>query len=106
MDGETIEATTGLGAAPKASVGRIVHYVLPMGSPNCGEDRPAIIAQVWNDAGMSNLSVFKGQSFDFTFAPGGPSVSPIADSGPVVLLGSVSVSAEKLPGTWHWPERD
>jgi hypothetical protein len=81
------------------TIGGTVRYVMPDGET----ERPAIITQVWNrldhasHPGMCNMTVFPdglndgriGRQFGF----------------PAVCLGSVGYSAEKLPNTWHWPER-
>lgn len=89
--------------AQEPSVGRIVHYVLPSG-PRQGEIRPAIITRVWQKLdyapapGMSNLTVFRDQSDDLDPAYNPPGNTPY-------VAGSVYYSADKAPGTWHWPER-
>ena len=81
------------------SVGRIVHYVLPASSKWPGEHRPAIVTQVSQPLshesapGMSNLTVFKGQSGDSE------------QEGASFMAGSVLFSSDPKPGTWHWPER-
>jgi hypothetical protein len=87
------------------AVGRIVHYVLPETRPYGLEHRAAIITQVWQPLshasapGMSNLTVFKGQSIDFPTREGDPIQA-------TAMIGSVLYSEEPKPGTWHWPERE
>ncbi len=82
------------------SIGRIVHYVIPDGYRNAGETRPAILVRIWNDMdhptnpGMSNILVFTDGSNDS--AAGHALAVP-------EWTGSVSFSAERTPGTWHWP---
>jgi hypothetical protein len=83
----------------QVTIGRVVHYVMPDGTT----ERPAIITQVWNQLdnaagpGMSNITVFPDGLNDGR-------ISPQFSNG-TVCLGSVSYSQDKLPNTWHWPER-
>lgn len=91
------------------SVGRIVHYVLPEGSPFKGQHRAAIVTHVWQPLehesapGMSNLTVFKSQVDDLAGPESG--LGAMSDPhGASVMIGSVLHSAEPRPGTWHWPE--
>jgi hypothetical protein len=85
------------------AVGRIVHYV--MGPEeychSLGKHRPAIIVETWDNeksidtrpsASAVNLVVFPDGSNDF--------------AGGTLWKTSVVFSDAKLPGTWHWPERD
>lgn len=73
-------------------VGAIVHFIL-----TTGECRPAIVVKIWDKAtGNSQLQVFMdGDGGGYN------------DNAPnVVWETSISYSAEKLAGTWHWPHDD
>jgi hypothetical protein len=73
-----------------ASIGRVVHYVLPDSDRNTGEHRPALVVRVWDeDTGLSNLHVFADGNND-TLAGG--------------WVGSIYQSDEPKPNTWHFPE--
>lgn len=81
------------------SLGRIVHYVT-----RDGGIRPAIVTAVFNakmdqdepHPGISNLVVFLD----------GPNDGLVAGLGSQTLwVGSALHSADKKPGTWHWPAR-
>jgi hypothetical protein len=82
------------------SVGRIVHYVLPMHFKNGGQIRAAIVVRVWSPInhpetpGMSNLTVVLDGENDKDLA-GGDDAS----------IGSVVHDPDGAPGTWHWPAR-
>lgn len=78
----------------KPSIGRIVHYVLPV-SKNAGAHRPAIIVKINDDnAETVNLKVFtdglnEGSAYiTDTWVPDVEQDEEDADGG-----------------TWHWPER-
>lgn len=84
-------------------VGRIVHYVMgPEESRYAlGKHRPAIIVETWDNekstdtrpsASAVNLMVFPDGSNDC--------------AGATLWKTSVVFSDEKVPGTWHWPERE
>ncbi len=82
--------------APRPSEGRTVHFVLPN-----GEHRPAVITKAWNEQGMVNLVVFKGQKTDHVGVQG--LVCGGDPNSPTFLVGSIWPG--QGPGTWHWPER-
>jgi len=87
----------------RATVGRIVHFVLPDG-PAKGEHRAAIVTRTVGDKGnpseIVNLHVFLDGGDETEFP----------------LLGHVRrrrhrrdrvpYSAQPTPNTWHWPERE
>lgn len=80
----------------KASIGRIVHYVL---EDKYGEKqhRPAIIVRIWNEGTeqeMVQLQVFTdGTNDGEQFASG------------LFWATSIHHSDEHEVGTYHWPER-
>jgi hypothetical protein len=77
------------------SVGRTVHYVLNEG-PSKGEHRPAVIVRVW-DKEPTEKSVVQLQVF-----------TDGSNDGFENVIWRTSVpqdAADKLPGTWHEPER-
>lgn len=84
------------------TIGRIVHYVLPLTARNAGQVRPAIITRVWQQLdyeshpGMSNLRVF---------LDGGNDQDPHANPQYPEWVGSVCYDADGALGTWHWPPR-
>ena len=83
---------------PKPTVGRIVHYVLSTqdgtNSANVGHHRAPMIVRVWSDDCVQ-LQVFTD----------GPNDRP--DGTGLIWVTSVSFNdTEKLPRTWHWPERE
>lgn len=73
---------------PKATVGRIVHFVPVADSPesaNYAKVVPAIVVAAWGGPDdLANLKVFTDSAVN-TWAP------------------SVKYNEEKAPGTWHWP---
>lgn len=82
---------------PGLGEGRIVHYVLQSGS-----HRPAIIVRNWHTPGGScNLQVFldgmNDRGIEFVAAEE-------ADHG-LKWCTSILHSSDRLPGTWHWPEK-
>lgn len=82
----------------KPTVGRIVHYVLSEQdgtySQNVGQHRPALIVRVWSETCVQ-LQVFTDGKNDR------------ADGAGLVWVTSVHPDEnEKLPRTWHWPERE
>jgi hypothetical protein len=88
------------------SVGRIVHYVLPDGSPRAGEHRAAVITGYFGNAEIlgaspANLTVFFDQPDDVA---GG-----LMKHGLEIYQGRAFSASQdedtKAPGTWHWPER-
>lgn len=92
----------------KPSIGRQVHYVLENGA-----HRAATIVNAWPDApdGICNLTVHLDGCNDFT--PGlhmaAPSLIPPGAfaTGSTLSVGSAHQDeTAKLPGTWHWPERE
>lgn len=76
----------------KPSIGRIVTYVLN-GGINKGEERPAVIARVWDPTSdIVQLEVFTDAGND--------GLEPIA------WRTSVRHSEQaREPGSWHWPDR-
>lgn len=73
------------------SIGRMVHYVLPMSHNNKGEIRPAVIVRVWSDTCVS-LYVFLDKTNDFVLNDQETS--------------SVTLDPEgKQPRSWNWPPR-
>ena len=78
------------------AVGRIVHYVLDRG-PRASEHRPAIVVKAAE--GTVSLQVF---------TDGHKGDTPAGDEAPNVFWRSRCAQDEerKLPGTWHWPERE
>ncbi|KPV42033.1 hypothetical protein [Alicyclobacillus ferrooxydans] len=84
----------------KASVGRIVHYVL-MDRYGYEQHRPAIVVRNWSDEGNPNedmvqLQVITDGTNDGTQYASG-------------LYWATSVHQDedmKRVGTWHWPERE
>ena len=86
--------------------GRIVHYVMPL-----GEHRPAIITKVWNENGLSNLSVFTDYSNDLPYTSDGEQkfhdyVIRLEDvRHGHVWKTSISFAEDKTPNTWHWIEK-
>lgn len=70
----------------KASIGRIVHFVVFDG-PNVGEHRPAIVQEVADDS--ADLFVF--------FKP--------EDFRPAQAFLNIRHSETAQMGTWHWPEK-
>ena len=81
-----------------ASVGRIVHYILPSG-PSAGEHRAAIVTRVWGElpGACVQLTVFTDSNAEGTYNDQLPSV-----------LWATSVKEDATatkPGTWHWPEQ-
>ncbi len=78
---------------PAASVGRIVHYVLPDGH-NAGDHRPAIIVRVWSPECVQ-LQVFTDGTNDGAGYGAG-----------IDWRSSVARDDSALKrGSWHWPER-
>lgn len=85
------------------SIGRVVHYVLPMGK--CGKHVPAIVTAV-GDGDHVNLSITLDRSSDYP-------ESDYASSGlSIIKTSAFTVHAFDVPhlesmegGTWHWPER-
>jgi hypothetical protein len=79
------------------SIGCIVHFVLPEGSPRKGEHRAALITGAWPGVPNANLNVYFDQNDDLAEAKtfhvqGRVWSAPYDESG--------------APGTWHWPERE
>lgn len=99
-------------------IGRIVHYVLEDGD-NAGEERPAIVVRVWNDDCVQ-LQVFTDGSNDYQESPNmsgrvraalAIDATAPADKEHVHRTVAYMVwktsrvhNANKLPGTWHWPD--
>ena len=83
----------------QATIGRIVHYVLPEGTRSPGEHRPAIVVRVWpneypgaEDPDGVNLQVFTDDSNDAL--------------RPTEWKTSIKHDEEtQAVNTWHWPER-
>ena len=82
------------------TVGRIVRFMLPKGSRWAGEERAAMVAQVFSPD-VANLVVFKGQpdDFDTTDPDGHRNVKP----GATEWVGAAHCDPDGAPGTWHWP---
>ncbi len=81
------------------SVGRIVHYVLPMQFRNGGQIRAAIVVRVlWptdpEAPATTNLTIFLDGEADQDVA-GGDDLRAVG----------VLHDPDGAPGTWHWPSR-
>ena len=88
---------------PKATVGRIVHYVMPDGQYP-GEHRPAIVLKTWSPTCVQLAVLVDGTNDyphqQFKDARDG------SQSIPVVWRTSVCQDEVSKPGgSWHWPER-
>ncbi|WP_426447582.1 hypothetical protein ACP26L_25640 [Paenibacillus sp. S-38] len=92
--GEAIIPKGGETTMEELAVGRLVHYVMPDGKTH----RPAMVVQVWNKKGMSNLQVFTDGQNDYQR-------HGLQFRGNLAWVGSVSFSEGKEANTWHWPER-
>jgi hypothetical protein len=79
----------------KVKEGDQVMYVLPNGR-SAGESRPAFVVRAWNGGPGANLMVLTDCTNDFLTGPGATGL---------LWATSVPYSAEKRPGTWHWPEK-
>lgn len=79
---------------PKASAGRIVHFVLSGEAESLGQHRPAIITQV-NFDGTVSIHVWTHDADGGRYAHGHYFAHFIAQD-----------ETDKRPGTWHWPEHD
>jgi hypothetical protein len=109
----------------KPSIGRIVHYVLLN-----GQHRAATVVNAWPDSAQNslcNLTVHldgmndlqpessEGGALSMSMAAVRPGycVNELVPMGAhaalpgVLSVGSASQDEDtKLPGTWHWPERE
>jgi len=96
-----------------ASIGRIVHFVLPN-----GEHRPAIVVRVWpeefpnnpDDHTGLNLQVFLDGTNDNEAYAGLPLPAKIDTLHGTMWYTSAQYAMTPdgtgiQPGTWHWPER-
>jgi hypothetical protein len=102
------------------SEGRIVHYVLAEHDLSArhkysvGRHRPAIVVNSWpdlgRDDGYSNLLVFLDGSNDEEDVEYseilGCNHPPVYSSQFLLWATSRSMSENKEPGTWHWPEKN
>lgn len=103
--GDGAAAAVAAGEAPakagkKASLGRVVHYVLPKTSPAAGEHRAATVAGVHED-GSVGLTVSKLNADDLDGDHEG--LVGLANAATALVKG-VNEDAGGAPGTWHWPE--
>ena len=98
----------------KASLGRIVHFVLPN-----GEHRPAIVVRVWpeefpnnpDDHMGLNLQVFLDGTNDDAAYAGLPLPAKIDTLHGTMWYTSAQYAFPNPDGslasnTWHWPERE
>lgn len=79
------------------SVGRIVHYVLPMGAAggrNTGHIRPLIITQVWDNGMVNGKVILDGQN-DLGHE----------DHAYSTFYSEPQEGSVLQPNTWHWPPR-
>ena len=88
----------------KATVGRIVHYVLAN-----GEHRPAIVVEDWTKGQDINLQVFLDGNNDASAERHDGSAGAIFEHECIAgIAWRTSVryadAKKKTPGTWHWPE--
>jgi hypothetical protein len=88
-------------STPVPSVGRIVHYVLPLHSSlrpdKIGDHRPAMVVRVWGEVDPDTtiqLSVFLDGKNDMEGYTGQNHWATSVRHDEV----------NKEPGTWHWPE--
>lgn len=75
----------------KPTIGRIVHFVVPnehaIEANNGAKEVPAMVTNVFGDGTLVNLKVFTDGVYD-------------------TWRTSVHYSEEKVPYSWHWPERE
>lgn len=102
----TEETTTWQYKVP--SVGRIVHYVLPLGGRSGGAHRPAMVVRVWGEdevkAGTLDPSALGTVQLQ-VFTDNGPEGEYNDDLPQVMWRTSVPHDESGRPGSWHWPER-
>jgi hypothetical protein len=90
---------------PKPSPGRIVHYVLPTESQNCGQHRAAIITSDF-EGPRQNLHVLLDQPNDVNTVCIIDGLHPPTDDlAYTARAWSAMYDPGAAPGTWHWPER-
>ncbi len=97
----------------KPSIGRIVHYVLKEGR-SAGSHRAAIVVDSFGDGvPHANLQVFldhgndEGSEFTQHVQLSGGDVLERLDHPLTGHVYSAPYDPEgKLPGSWHWPERE
>jgi hypothetical protein len=99
--------TTERADEPTLAIGRIVHYVGNVGevhewelSAGDGRERPAIVVlkyhpDLYSDTRASILIFLDGSNDPAYRAPG--------DNSNTLWKPSTPYSADKAPGTWHWP---
>jgi hypothetical protein len=87
-----LEPKQSMNQPPKASIGRIVHFVIPD-----GQHRPAIVVRVWPDEYGPGLPGYNLQVFTDDRNDG---------LAPVLWRTSVKLVEGSQPGTCHWPERE